>query len=106
MLLSVQFLDTYFRALEENGVQPSTQNANISRLRQGVEFLALSLSDCDLPKVERVKHIMRNWGSVLGKEARRRNRIHLEDITVAQVERPYRGRQAFETTKVFMTSLQ
>ena len=79
-LLDVSCLDRYLKFLEESGLQPSTQNAKLCRLRQGVDFLSLGLDDSVLPKVEQAKHFMKNWASVIGKQARMINRRHLEDI--------------------------
>ena len=87
LLLSSSCLDRYLKHLEDNAIQPSTQKAKLCRLSQGVQFLSLGLDDSDLPKVERVKHLIKNWIAVGGREARTKNRNLLEDMTGKPFER-------------------
>ena len=87
LLLSSSCLNRYLKHLEDNAIQASTQKAKLCRLSQGVEFLSLGLDDSDLPKIERVKHLIKNWIAVLGREGRTKNRNPLEDMTGKPFER-------------------
>ena len=50
-----------------------------------------------LLQVNKIKGLMKNWSSVLGKEARRRNRMHLEDVSDQPVD--LSGVEAFVNCK-------
>ena len=71
-------MDTHLSHLEGE-VKSATQNAKLNRIRQGITYLMLSLDPTDLLKAEWVIELIKNWSSVLVKEARQENRTTLED---------------------------
>ena len=82
LLLNAEVMDGgYLKALENAGTSPSTQNAKLCRLRPAIEYLSLRLDPKALPQVAKLKDVMKNWISVLEKEARRQNRISLEEAS-------------------------
>lgn len=66
LLLDSVKLNSYLQSLEQT-VQPSTQNAKLNRIRQGIHFLSLGLNTANLPKVQRVERLIKNWSAVLAK---------------------------------------
>ena len=78
LLLDSSKLNNYLKTLEPD-VQPSTQNAKLNRIRQGLHFLALSLDASGLLEVQRVEGLIKNWSAVLAKSSRVANRERLED---------------------------
>ena len=78
-------MDRYLQCIEKN-VESSTQNSKLNRVRQGVSFSAVSLGPEDLLRVQQIEAQIKNWSSVLGKEARRVNRARLEDLSEKPIE--------------------
>lgn len=74
-------LDKYLKYLEKQGKKASTQHAILCRIKQGLSYVNLSLDPAETVKAEKCMTFMNNWISALGKEARRVNRIHLEDMS-------------------------
>ena len=68
-LLDGSKLHQYLKTLEPV-VQPSTQNAKLNRIRQGIHFLALNLDAAGLFEVQRVEGLIKNWSAVLAKSSR------------------------------------
>ncbi len=69
LLLDSVKLNSYLQSLEQT-VQPSTQNAKLNRIQQGIHSLSLDLNTANLPKVQRVERLIKNWSAVLAKSAR------------------------------------
>ena len=95
LLLDITILDRYFRALEKSGVVSSTLVAKLSRLNVAIEFVSLSLDPDKLAYVEKVKSVLKNWRSVLGREVRQANQERLEDMS----ENPV----GFEDSQAFLS---
>ena len=81
LLLNAEVMNAYLREVERSGLTPSTERAKLNRLRSSIEFLCLGLDTEHLPQVAKIKQILSNWISVLGKEAKIRNRIALEEAS-------------------------
>ena len=83
LLLDIPCLDAYFKMLEEREVTYATLAAKISRLSAGIEFYAMAAKPVELPHIERVKGILKNWRIVYSRDAKRENRERLEDLSEA-----------------------
>lgn len=81
LLIDVACLDRYLRVLEENNVPSSTLVAKLSRLRVAIDFLSPSLEPEQLCHVKKVKGVLKNWRSVLGRDVRLANRERLEEMS-------------------------
>ena len=79
LLLNAEVMNSYLKEVENSGLTPSTERAKLNRLRSGIDFICLGLDAALLPQVAKIKQILSNWLSVLGKEANVRNRIALEE---------------------------
>ena len=77
-LIDSQKMNEYLQSLEP-ALKPSTQNAKLNRIRQGIHFLALRLDSTGLLEVQRVEGLIKNWSAVLARSARTANRERLED---------------------------
>ena len=55
--------------------------SKLCRLMLCIYFLSLTLDPKQLLQVNKIEGLIRNWSSVLGKEARRQNRNRIEDIS-------------------------
>ena len=74
-------MNSYLKEVENSGLTPSTERAKLNRLQSGIDFICLGLDAALLPQVAKIKQILSNWISVLGKEAKVRNRIALEEAS-------------------------
>ena len=73
LLLNAEAMNTYLTTIERAGLNPSTEKAKLNRLRSAIDFISLEVRAKDMPLVEKIRGILKNWINVLGKEARRRN---------------------------------
>ncbi len=76
-------MSDYLKSLESS-VKASTHNAKLSRIHQGIHFLALTLDVSGLMEVQRIESLTKNWSAVLAKSSRVANRERMED----QSEKP------------------
>ena len=80
-LYDAQLLDRYLKALEDEGKKASTQHGILCRIRQGLNYVNLSLNPDETVKAEKCSQLISNWLSTLGKGARRVKRNRLDDIS-------------------------
>ena len=74
LLLNAEVMNSYLKEVESSGLTPSTERAKLNRLRSGIDFTCLGLDAVHLPQVAKIKQ-------VLTKEAKKRNRIALEEAS-------------------------
>ena len=82
-LSNAKLLDKYMKTLEVEGKKASTQHATLSRIKQGLTYLNLSLDPADSIMAEKTLTVISNWSSVLGKGSRKTKRANLEDMAIA-----------------------
>ena len=74
-------MNRYLTSIEQAGLTSSTEKAKLNRLRSAIDYVALEVSAIDMPQVEKIRGILKNWISVLGREANKRSRIALEEAS-------------------------
>ena len=63
--------------IEQAGLTSSTEKAKLN----AYDYVALEVSAIDMPQVEKIQGILKNWISVLGREASKRSHIALEEAS-------------------------
>ena len=99
-------LDRFLRHLEAQGKKASTQHATLCRVKQGFTYVNLNLDPTETIKAQKCLTLVSNWLSTLGKEARRVNRVHLQEmsdrsssVSMSEIER-------FARSEVMMRLMQ
>lgn len=105
-LYNAKKLDSFLRSLELQGKKPTTQHAKLSRVKQGLMYVNLSLDPEESGKAEKCLTLMSNWMSAIGKEAKRLKRVNLEDMSTASMSDIERFAKCEKMTSLLKETVQ